>query len=60
MFNHFGYEVKNLHRESIGFLNLQGVERGKYRKLSNSEVIQIKELCKKNKEKNVIPTYKSK
>ena len=60
MFNHFGYEVKNLHRESIGFLNLQGVERGKYRKLSNSEVIQIKELCKKNKGKNVIPTYKSK
>lgn len=60
MFNHFGYEVKNLHRESIGFLNLQGVERGKYRKLSNSEVIQIKELCKKNKEKNIIPTYKSK
>ena len=28
MFEHFSYHVKNLHRESIGFLNLEGIERG--------------------------------
>jgi len=60
MFEHFGYEVKNLHRESIGFLNLNGVERGMYRKLTNMEVAQIKDLCKKNKANNVIPDYKRK
>ena len=60
MFNHFDYEVKNLHRESIGFLTLQGIERGKYRKLTNAEVINLKELCKKNKGNNVIPKYKMK
>lgn len=60
MFLHYGYEVKNLHRESIGFLTLDGVERGKYRKLTNMEVAQIKALCKKNKETNKIPSYKQK
>ena len=60
MFEHFDYHVKNLHRESIGFLNLEGVERGKYRKLTQQEVNKIKEICKSNKKKNIIPEYKRK
>ena len=60
MFEHFSYHVKNLHRESIGFLNLQGIERGKYRKLTNEEVNKIKEICIKNKKNNIIPEYKRK
>lgn len=60
MFEHFSYHVKNLHRESIGFLTLDGIERGKYRKLSVQEVNKIKTICKENKKKNVIPEYKRK
>ena len=60
MFEHFSYHVKNLHRESIGFLNLNGIERGKYRLLTNQEVEKIKDICKKNKSKNIIPEYKRK
>ena len=60
MFEHFQYHVKNLHRESIGFLNLNGIERGKYRKLSMEEVNKIKQICKENKSKNIIPDYKRK
>ena len=51
MFEHFAYHVKNLHRESIGFLNLNGIERGKYRLLSQEEVEKIKKMCKENKKK---------
>ncbi|MBE6143401.1 MAG: rRNA pseudouridine synthase [Erysipelotrichaceae bacterium] len=60
MFEHFSYHVKNLHRESIGFLNLNGIERGKYRLLTNQEVEKIKTICKQNKSKNIIPEYKRK
>ena len=60
MFEHFSYHVKNLHRESIGFLNLDGLERGKYRNLSEEEVNKIKKICKENKKKNIIPEYKRK
>lgn len=60
MFEHFSYHVKNLHRESIGFLNLNGIERGKYRLLSQEEVDKIKKMCKENKKKNIIPEYKRK
>lgn len=60
MFEHFSYHVKNLHRESIGFLNLEGIERGKYRKLTLQEVEKIKSICKENKRNNVIPEYKRK
>ena len=60
MFEHFGYHVKNLHRESIGFLNLNGIERGKYRVLTTQEVEKIKSICKANKSKNIIPEYKRK
>lgn len=58
MFEHFSYQVKNLHRESIGFLTLTGIERGLYRKLTEGEVNMIKKICKANKSKNVIPSYK--
>lgn len=58
MFEHFSYEVKNLHRESIGFLTLEGIERGSYKKLSKFEVETIKSMCRKNKETNKIPSYK--
>ena len=60
MFEHFSYHVKNLHRESIGFLNLNGIERGKYRLLTQEEVNKIKAICKENKKKNIIPDYKRK
>lgn len=60
MFEHFSYHVKNLHRESIGFLNLEGIDRGKYRKLTLQEVEKIKSICKENKRNNVIPEYKRK
>lgn len=58
MFEHFSYHVKNLHRESIGFLNLNGVERGSYRQLTDMEVKMIKNICLSNKKNNVIPEYK--
>ena len=60
MFELFGYHVKNLHRESVGFLNLNGIERGKYRQLTIQEVERIKKICKENKSKNIIPDYKRK
>ena len=60
MFEHFSYHVKNLHRESIGFLNLNGIERGQYRKLTSEEVNRIKKICLDNKKKNIIPDYKRK
>lgn len=60
MFEHFSYHVKNLHRESIAFLNLNGIERGSYRPLSDIEVRMIKNICLNNKKNNVIPSYKKK
>lgn len=60
MFELFNYHVKNLHRESVGFLNLNGIERGKYRQLTPQEVERIKKICKENKSKNIIPEYKRK
>ena len=58
MFLALGYKVKALHRESIGFLNVKNIERGTYIKLSDEEVERIKNICKANKAKNVIPSYK--
>ena len=37
MFEFLGYSVKNLNRESVGFLTLDGLRRGEYRKLSEQE-----------------------
>lgn len=60
MFEHFKYHVKNLNRESIGFLNLGGIKRGEYRKLSDAEVSMLKKICIANRNKNIIPEYKNK
>lgn len=37
-----GHEVIKLHRESYGFLNLQGVPSGQYRPLRTSEVLELR------------------
>ncbi|MGN1295161.1 MAG: pseudouridine synthase [Bacilli bacterium] len=58
MFEALGYKVKSLHRESIGFLDVKNIERGTYIQLSDEQVERIKNICKANKEKNVIPLYK--
>lgn len=60
MFEYFSYHVKNLHREKIGFLTLEGIERGAYRRLTLEEVNKIKKICKENKSKNIVPEYKRK
>lgn len=60
MFEAIGYKVKALHRESIGFLNVNNIERGTYIKLSDEQVQKIKNICKSNKAKNIIPSYKIK
>ncbi len=60
MFEHFSYHIKNLNRESIAFLNVKGLKRGEYRKLTQNEVDKIKLICRENKKSNVIPTYKKK
>ncbi len=43
MFEHFGYSVVNLHRETFAFLNLDGVEEGTYRELTEDEINKLKE-----------------
>ena len=60
MFEHFSYHVKNLNRDSISFLSLEGLKRGEYRLLTSDEVERIKGICKNNKKSNIIPDYKKK
>lgn len=60
MFEHFSYHVKNLNRDSISFLTLDGLKRGEYRLLTSDEVERIKGICKNNKKSNIIPDYKKK
>jgi 23S rRNA pseudouridine2605 synthase len=60
MMEALSYEVKNLHREKISFLDLTNIKRGEYRLLSQQEVEMIKKLCKENKKNNIIPDYKLK
>ena len=52
--------MKNLNRESVGFLTLDGLRRGEYRKLSEKEISEIKRICTANKKNNRIPDYKRK
>lgn len=54
------HKVKSLYRESVGEINCNGVERGKYRRLTSQEVETLKKECLKNKENNIIPEYKKK
>lgn len=44
MFQAIGHEVLKLHRETYGFLNLQGVPAGQWRKLKTSEIQQLKKM----------------
>lgn len=60
MFEHFGYHVRNLNRDSIAFLSTRGLKRGEYRKLTPEEVDSIKKRCLENKKTNQIPEYKRK
>lgn len=60
MFEHFSYHVRNLNRDSVGFLTLGSLKRGEYRKLSDLEVRMIKNICKANQKNNIIPDYKKK
>ena len=60
MFEHFSYHVRNLNRDSVGFLTLGSLKRGEYRKLSDLEVRMIKNICKTNRKNNIIPDYKKK
>jgi len=47
MFEAVGYRVDKLKRERIGFLTLDGLTSGDYRKLSNKEVSQLYVLANK-------------
>lgn len=46
LFEHFGYEVKQLDRKEFAGLNYRGVERGQYRHLNRKELIYLKKLVK--------------
>lgn len=46
MFEHFGYSIHNLKRIGYANLNLSGVKRGAYRKLTAEEVRQLKAMAK--------------
>jgi len=46
MFEAVGFPVKSLHREGYGFLNLNGLEPGLYRKLKQDEVKDLLALSK--------------
>lgn len=47
MFMHFGYTVINLHRSEFAFLNLDDLEEGDYRSLTNEEVEKLKNCAQK-------------
>ena len=55
-----GYQVKSLHRESVGGITLGLLKRGEYRELTKAEIDLIKTTCLANKKTNVIPEYKKK
>ncbi|NBI30431.1 pseudouridine synthase [Chengkuizengella marina] len=48
MFEALSIQVKRLKRVQFGFLNLQGVSRGKFRYLQTSEVKELKDLALKS------------
>ena len=60
MFEAISHHVKALHRVSVGFLNVKEIERGTYRKLTELEVLSLKNICKERRKKNIIPDYKQK
>ncbi len=44
MFEHFGYEVKKLHRKMFANLTTRGLRRGEWRYLTKSEIHMLKKL----------------
>lgn len=44
MFEKAGYEVTYLERRKLGFLTLEGVERGEYRSLTEEEIRKLKQI----------------
>lgn len=52
IFEHFGYEVKNLDRVMYAGLTKKNVERGKWRYLNEREIRNLKHLNKKSKPAN--------
>lgn len=47
MFAYFGYTVIELHREKFAFLDVRGLNQGKFRELTIEEIDQLKEITKK-------------
>lgn len=60
MFEALSHHVKALHRMSVGFLSVKEIERGTYRKLTELEVLSLKNICKERRKNNKIPDYKLK
>lgn len=44
LFEHFGYEVRRLHRSRYGIITPRGLARGEYRHLTRQEVIALRRL----------------
>lgn len=55
MFENIGHPVIKLVRTKLGFLNLTGLDEGKYRLLTKKEVAQLKKMAvQKEEDKNVV------
>ena len=46
MFEHFGYEVKRLHRSRYANISVSGLSRGEYRHLSKTELSSLKKILR--------------
>lgn len=46
IFEHFGYEVKQLHRKFFANISVQDLQYGEYRHLTKKEVMELKKLVK--------------
>jgi 23S rRNA pseudouridine2605 synthase len=44
LFEHFGYEVRKLHRSRYGTITVRSLARGEYRHLTRQEVLSLRKL----------------
>ncbi len=44
IFEHFGYQVKQLHRKHFATLNVRGMDKGEYRHLKTNEIRALKKI----------------
>ncbi|MCS6999837.1 MAG: pseudouridine synthase [Bacteroidota bacterium] len=44
LFEHFGYQVRKLHRSRYGTITVRGLARGEYRHLTRDEVLSLRRL----------------